>query len=118
MTLPIEPEDVGFWSKVAGATAGVFAALFGVWKHTHRRIDSAFEEIGKKASLEEMNRQRDNIAGLFRQQREDREAVMAEFRNTNELLGQIHVAVTRELGVRPTREEVARMITNTRKGDK
>lgn len=107
-------EDIGFWASVAGAVTGGFAALFGVWKHTQRRIDGAYAEISKKADTEEMNRQRNNITMLFQNQRADREAVMTELRSTNTLLGEIHVAVTRELGSRPTREEVERMIEKGR----
>jgi hypothetical protein len=107
-------DDPGFWASLAGAVVAGFGTLFGVWKHTHRRIDVAYAEIAKKADNEEMKRQRDNIKELFQSQSQHRDAVMTELRSTNELLGQIHVAVTRELGARPTRDEVERMIEKGR----
>lgn len=102
--------DPGWWTKLAAAAATASATLFGIWKHTHRRIDGCYSALEGKASLEEMNRQRDNIGLLFTQQRQDRDAIMAELRNTNEILGHIHVSVTRELGARPTREEMLKAI--------
>lgn len=103
-------EDLSIWARIAAGAATLLAAAAGLWRHTHKRIDGAYARLELKADQAEVNRQRDNIAELFRQQREDRAAIMAELRNTNELLGEIHVGVTRELGDRPTREEVERMI--------
>jgi len=107
-------DEVSFWARIAGGTAAVFGALFGVWRHTHKRIDGAYAALEGKASLEEMNRQRDNIAKLFDHQRQDREQLMKAMGDTNDLLREIHLALTRELGERPTRVEVARMLAGGR----
>lgn len=106
--------DVGLWARIAGGFATAAAVLFGGWKYTHRRIDGAYAAIADKASLEEMNRQRDNIATLFAQAREDRAAIMSELGNTNELLRSIQVGVTEKLGLRPTREEVHQLIRESK----
>jgi len=107
-------DEVGFWTKAIGVVVSIFGACFGVWKHTHSRIDEIEKRISMKADNDEMTRQRDNIADLYRLVNKSRDDVMDILRDQTDTLNQINVSLTSELGKRPTREEVAQMGFNQR----
>jgi len=109
-----ENDEIGFWTKVGGFFISIFAACFGVWKHTHSRIDEIAHMITLKADSAEMDRQRDNISELFRLVNKGRDDVMELLRQQSDTLHQINVSLTSELGKRPTREELAQNGFNQR----
>lgn len=100
-------DEVGFWTKVGGVILSFFTVCFGVWKHTHARIDGIADELDGKASVDEMNRQRDNITEIFAQMKADRDQAMNLLRQVSDSVHQVHTTLVAELGKRPTREELA-----------
>lgn len=109
-------DEVGFWTKVGGVILSAFAACFGVWKHTQKRIDDLQESMKGKADSTEMNRQRDNIAELFRGQRADREAVLTAMQQHKDALHSLSTLVTSAISERPTRTEINGMLNQTKRG--
>lgn len=101
-----------FGTYVATLAVGVIGTIISVLfkrvvdKHDQEisAIKTGIKEISvkldSKADQVEMNRQRDNIAELFRQSRQDKDEIL-------EAIGTLNTTVLTELGKRPTREELS-----------
>lgn len=114
---PPDPEQISMGAKVATFLASVGGTAFGVFKMLNGRIVAVDKKVDLKASIEELNRQRNSIGKLFEQQRQDKEVILAQMRedrgalqkSLGEMTGtftNFREQVAREIERRPDREEV------------
>lgn len=100
-------EAAPFYKPMLDWAWAIIAALGGlVWKrHTQDMkemkggMQALAKEIETKASVYELNRQRDNISELYRTARHDKEEII-------EAISALKETVLTELGKRPTRDEI------------
>lgn len=116
-------EDLRDW--LLGLASSALALLYGLlWKmqrsemHGIRnQLQIMQTQIDSKASTEEVNRQRTNIAALFDHQREDNEKfiemaredkreILEAVKDVAQKVDDSRAYFTEELGKRPTREEL------------
>ena len=92
---------------IMGIIASLFAAMIGwLYNGTIGRIKKVEEKLDAKADTEEMNRQRDNIGQLFEKLDEHGQRDAEQFRDITQIMSLNQVELLREIGKRPTREEL------------
>lgn len=109
----------GLIATIGGAVVTVFGWLANkFYRSIGHRINNAQQAAASattlavdlsrtKADNSDLERVLENQATLFTQQREDKDQILGEIRNLSNTIHTQHANVLRELGVRPTREELA-----------
>lgn len=122
---PPDPDQISLGTKIAGFFTSLAATAWGVYKAIERKIDTVDKKVETRASVEEMNRQRDNIAELFAQQRQDKTELLNALEDkrttvtdaVDRLTAAFHEFsrhTAEEMGKRPTREEARTMFQDQR----
>ena len=86
---------------IMGVIGAAFTAMFGwIYKGTHARIKRVEEIVATKADGHEMERQRDNIRGLFETMSEHERYDTERFERVMEKISQNQAELLREIGKR------------------
>lgn len=97
-------DDPSFWSRVAEWVAGIAVVLIGlVWADNKRRMDLFELELAKKADKEELDRERNHIAELFRENDALRKDMNGGFQRITDLIHKVHIEVMSELAKKADR---------------
>lgn len=98
------PDDPSFWKDAATWIAGTAVALISlVWADNKRRIDNLEKTINEKADKEDLDRQRDHVVSLFKEQADLRRDMNGGFSRVTELLHNGQVQILTELGKKADR---------------
>lgn len=97
----------GAGALLMGVIGWLVNKLWQARMHAMKNIQQSIASQGASLSLKADKADFEHLAAL---QREDHREVLAELRNTNELIGSYVKETSREVALRPTREEVERMI--------
>lgn len=97
-------DDPSIWSRIAEWTAGVAVALIGlVWADNKARMKTFEEELAKKASKEDLDRQRDHIVKLFEEQAKVRHDMNGGFQRITDLIHSGQIQIMSELAKKADR---------------
>ena len=85
------PDEIGFWTKAATWAAGSAATLAAVvWGDMRLRVSEVEKGLREKADKVEMDRQRDNVAGLFNKLDDHNRIVSDKFDMMTTLIHDLH----------------------------
>ena len=96
--------DVSIWSKIAEYGAQIVGALLVVvWGDAKRRFTKLETAIEEKADKEELDRQRDNIAHLFKENADMRKDMNGGFQRITDLIHSGQIQIMSELAKKADR---------------
>ena len=85
------PDEIGFWTKAATWAAGSAATLAAiVWGDMRMRVSDVEKGLKEKADKAEMDRQRDNVSGLFNKLDDHNRIVSDKFDMMTTLIHDLH----------------------------
>lgn len=97
-------EDPSFWKDAVGWVAAGAATLIGaVWGENKYRMAKLEEKIGQKADKDELDRQRDHIGELFRENADLRKDMNGGLHRITELIHSGQVQILTELAKKADR---------------